>query len=287
MSIIIYNSEAEMPYHLRAKKNDSWNTLDQLEWDVWDYIPTDTPQKSLVKKLSTGNGVDTWNSHRKDYFLAMEIKIAQIKAVETREKIDNKIGSASDYDKEMAQAAAEEAKWEAEEAAEEAAAEEARKVKEAEAKAFEALQAELTAKQFTNTVLPTPPPTGFLPLTDEEKRKRRKAIDRKAYLARKDALKKDYKEAVYTFCDLCGGEYKETSTGKRNHLNSQLHTTKILRNSICNYLIDKNPGIAMKDAEAHLDNKMKNVERLSCKPWTPATRKTKYKRLWAQYNSTI
>ena len=279
MGIVIYSSEAEMPKHLRKEKQDTWNTLDQAEWDIWNYTPTDTPQKSKF------NSHVTWNSHRTDYFNNMNVKIAEEEAAKTRIAIDNKFGSAASYAQELKDAEEEEARWEAEEAAEAKAAE--------EAKAFEALQAELAANEFTNTILPTPEPSEpykpFTKLSEAEKAKRRKIHNRKTYLKRKAEGKtqtKLNKDAAYEFCEFCGGEFKDTPAGRSNHRQTQIHTTKVLSNNICNHYIKKYPNVkTMERAERVLANKIKESELSLCVKYTPITLKNKYKRLWAQYSS--
>jgi len=268
MSIVIYSSEAEMPKHLRKEKQPEWNTLDQAEWDIWNYTPTDTPQKSRF------NSHVTYNSHRTDYFNKMNVKIAEEEAAKTRIAIDNKFGSAASYAQELKDAEEEEKRWEEEEA-------------------YEALQAELAAKEFTNTILPTPEPSEpykpFTKLSDAEKAKRRKIHNRKTYLKRKAEGKtqtKLNKDAAYEFCEFCGGEHKATPAGRSNHRQTQLHTTKVLSNNICNYYIKKYPNVkTMERAERVLANKIKESELSLCVKYTPITLKNKYKRLWAQYSS--
>ena len=269
MGIVIYSSEAEMPKHLRKEKQDTWNTLDQAEWDLWNFVPTMTPQKSKFH-----NHV-TWNSHRTDYFNKMDVKIAEDKAAETRIAIDNKFGSAASYAEELAEALAEEKKWEEEEA-------------------YEELQAELAAKEFTNTILPTPePPEEYKPFTkqtQEQKAAKRKILNKKAYLKRKaeGKIQKVNKDAAYEFCEFCGGEFKDTPSGRHNHQNTQIHTTKVLTNNICNYYIKKFPNVkTMERAERVLANKIKESELSLCVKYTPITLKNKYKRLWAQYSCNL
>ena len=267
MSIVIYNSEEEMPKHLRKEKQPEWNILDRMDWDEWNFVPTMTPQKSKFH-----NHV-TWNSHRTDYFNNMKTKIAEEEAAKTRIAIDNKFGSTASYAEEMAEALAEEKKWEEEEA-------------------YEALQAELAAKEFTNTILPTPePPEEYKPFvkqTELERAAKRKIINKKAYIKRKaeGKIQKINKDAAYQFCEFCGGEFKDTASGRHNHQNTQIHTTKVLTNNICNYYIKKFPNVkTMERAERVLANKIKESELSLCVKYTPITLKNKYKRLWAQYSS--
>jgi len=267
MGIVIYSSEEEMPKHLRKEKQDTWNTLDQAEWDIWNYTPTDTPQKSRF------NSHVTYNSHRTDYFIKMNVKIAEEEAAKTRIAIDNKFGSAASYAQELKDAEEEEKKWEEEEA-------------------YEALQAELAAKEFTNTILPTPEPSEpykpFVKQTELERAAKRKIINKKAYLKRKaeGKIQKINKDATYEFCEFCGGEFKDTASGRHNHQLSQIHTTKVLTNNICNHYIKKYPNVkTMERAERVLANKIKESELSLCIKYTPITLKNKYKRLWAQYSS--
>jgi len=268
MGIVIYSSEEEMPKHLRKEKQPEWNILDRMDWDEWNFVPTMTPQKSKFH-----NHV-TWNSHRTDYFNKMKIKIAEEEAAKTRIAIDNKIGTAASYAQEMKEAEEEEKRYEEEEA-------------------YEALQAELAAKEFTNTILPTPEAAEeykpFTKLSDAEKAKRRKIHNRKTYLKRKAEGKtqtKLNKDAAYEFCEFCGGEFKDTPAGRSNHRQTQLHTTKVLSNNICNYYIKKYPNVkTMERAERVLANKIKESELSLCVKYTPITLKNKYKRLWAQYSS--
>ena len=262
MDVIIYNSEAEMPHYLRKEKNNNWNILDQADWDEWNFVPTSSPQKSKY-------GHVTWNSHRTDYFNKMNIKIAEETAAKTRIAIDNKIGTTADYDKELADALAEEKLWEEEEAAE----------------AFEALQAQLEADEYKNTILPTPEPyTGFVKLTDAEKRERRRIRDRRDYKKNKAKRMEVNKESVYEFCDFCGGEHRATPQGRNNHQLTQIHTTKVLRTNICNYYIKRHTNIKnIEQAEQKLDNIIKTNEQSLCITYTGTTLKNKYKKLWAQY----
>ena len=268
MGIIIYSSEEEMPKHLRKEKQPEWNILDRMDWDEWNFVPTMTPQKSKFH-----NHV-TWNSHRTDYFNKMDVKIAEDKAAETRIAIENKIGTTSSYAQEQKEAAEEEKKYEEEEA-------------------FEALQAEMATEEYSNTILPTPEVAEeyqpFTKLSDAEKAKRRKIHNRKTYLRRKAEGKtqtKLNKDSAYEFCDFCGGEHKATPAGRSNHRQTQLHTTKVLTNNICNYYIKQYPNVkTMERAERVLANKIKESELSLCVKYTPITLKNKYKRLWAQYSS--
>ena len=279
MGIVIYSNEEEMPKHLRKEKQPEWNILDRMDWDEWNFVPTMTPQKSKFH-----NHV-TWNSHRTDYFNKMKTKIAEEEAAKTRIAIDNKIGTTSSYAQEQKEAEEEEKRYEAEEAAEAKAAE--------EAKAFEALQAELAKTEFTNTILPTPEAAEeykpFTKLSDAEKAKRRKIHNRKTYLRRKaegKTQKKVNDDAAYEFCEFCGGEHKATPAGRSNHRQTQLHTTKVLTNNICNHYIKKYPNVkTMERAERALANLIKESELSLGVKYTPITLKNKYKRLWAQYSS--
>ena len=282
MGIVIYSNEEEMPKHLRKEKQPEWNILDRMDWDEWNFVPTMTPQKSKFH-----NHV-TWNSHRTDYFNKMKTKIAEEEAAKTRIAIDNKIGTAASYAQELKEAEEEEKRWEAEEAAEaEKAAE--------EAKAFEALQAELAKTQFTNTILPTPEVAEeykpFTKLSEAEKAKKRKIHNRKTYLKRKAEGKtqtKLNKDAAYEFCEFCGGEFKDTPAGRSNHRQTQIHTTNVLSNNICNHYIKKYPNVkTMERAERVLANKIKESELSLCVKYTPITLKNKYKRLWAQYSCNL
>jgi len=264
MGIVIYNSEAEMPHYLRKEKQEGWNILDRMDWDEWNFVPTTSPQKSKF------NNHVTWNSHRTDYFNKMNIKIAEETAANTRIAIDNKIGTTAEYDKELAEALAEEKKWEEEEA-------------------FEALQKELAAEEYKNTVLPTPEPyTGFVKLTDAEKRERRRIRDRRDYKKNKEKRMTKTKDDVYEFCDFCGGEHKATPQGRNNHKLSQIHTTKVLSTNICNYYIKRHTNINnIEQAKQKLDNIIKTSEQSLCITYTGTTLKNKYKKLWAQYSCNL
>ena len=266
MGIVIYSSEEEMPKHLRKEKQPEWNILDRMDWDEWNFVPTMTPQKSKFH-----NHV-TWNSHRTDYFNKMDVKIAEDKAAETRIAIENKIGTTSSYAQEQKEAAEEEKKYEEEEA-------------------FEALQAELAKTEFTNTILPTPEAAEeyqpFTKQTQAQKEAKRKILNRKAYLKRKAAgtIQTTYKDAAHEFCEFCGGEFKDTPSGRHNHSNSQIHTTYVLRDNICKYYMKKHNNVkTMEQAERVLANRIKESEASLCVKYTPTTLKNKYKRLLAQYN---
>ena len=128
----------------------------------------------------------------------------------------------------------------------------------------------------------------FTKLSDAEKAKRRKIHNRKTYLRRKAEGKtqtKVNKDAAYEFCDFCGGEHKATPAGRSNHRLTQLHTTKVLTNNICNYYIKKHSNVkTMEQAERALANLIKNSEASLGVKYTPITLKNKYKRLWAQYS---
>ena len=268
MGIVIYNTEAEMPLYLRKEKQEGWNILDRMDWDEWNFVPTTSPQKSKF------NNHVTWNSHRTDYFNKMNIKIAEEKAANTRITIDNKIGTTASYNKEMAEALAEEKKWEEEEA-------------------FEALQKELAAEEYTNTILATPePPEEYKPFvrqTASVRQRKRQAVNRKAYLKRKamGETQQTYKDATHEFCEFCGGEYKDTPSGRNNHQLSQIHATKVLTNNICNHYITKHTNVkTMEQAEQLLANKIKENEQSLCIKYTKTTLKNKYKRMWAQYSSS-
>ena len=268
MGIVIYSSEEEMPKHLRKEKQPEWNILDRMDWDEWNFVPTDTPQKSKF------NSHVTYNSHRTDYFIKMNIKIAEEEAAKTRIAIDNKFGSTSSYAQEQKEAEEEEKKYEEEEA-------------------FEALQAEMATEEYSNTILPTPEVAEeyqpFTKLSEAEKAKRRKIHNRKTYLRRKAEGKtqtKLNKDSAYEFCDFCGGEHKATPAGRSNHRQTQLHTTKVLTNNICNYYIKQYQNIkTMEQAERALANLIKNSEASLGVKYTPITLKNKYKRLWAQYSA--
>ena len=281
MGIVIYSSEEEMPKHLRKEKQPEWNILDRMDWDEWNFVPTMTPQKSKFH-----NHV-TWNSHRTDYFNKMKTKIAEEEAAKTRIAIDNKIGTAASYAQELKEAEEEEKMWEAEEAAEaEKAAE--------EAKAFEALQAELAKTEFTNTILPTPEaPEEYKPFTKQTQAQRaakRKILNKKAYAKRKaeGKIQTTYKDAAHEFCEFCGGEFKDTPSGRHNHQMSQIHTTYMLRNNICKYYLKRHNNVkTMEQAEQVLANRIKESELSLCIKYTPTTLKNKYKRLWAQYSCNL
>ena len=275
MTIIIYSSEADMPKHLQSQKQPEWNILDRMDWDTYNFVPTDYPQKSLF------HNHNTWNSHRTDYFNLMNIKIAEKEATDTRIKIENKMGTTASYSEELKQAEEEEKIWEAEEAEEERQLVEAEKKRLAEeAEAMELLQSQLT---YTNTVIQP-----FVKQTPEERASMRKIQNRKTYLRKKAGLQKANKEASYVFCDFCGGEFKDTAQGHNNHQLSQIHTTKVLRDNICKYYMNKHDTIkTMERAEKGLDNLIKESEKSLTKKYTAITLKNKYKRLWAQYSSTL
>ena len=275
MDIVIYSSEADMPKRLQSQKLPEWNILDRMDWDEWNFVPTDYPQKSLFHHHNT------WNSHKTDYFKLMNIKIAEKEAAETRIKIDNKMGTTASYAEELKQAEEEEKEWEEEEAKEKA-----------EAEAMAALQAQLAADEYKNTILPTPIVEEYKPFekqTDIQRAAKRKILNRKAYLKRKadGKIQETYKDATHEFCEFCGGEYKDTPSGRHNHQLTQIHTTKMLRNNICNHYIKKHPNVkTMERAERVLDNKIKESEMSLCIKYTPTTLKNKYRRLLAQYSSS-
>tara|TARA_R110000822_G_C15257538_1_gene487920 strand:+ start:223 stop:1068 length:846 start_codon:yes stop_codon:yes gene_type:complete len=281
MEVVLYNSESEMPYYLRKEKSDLWNTLDQAEWDDWNFVPTDYPQKSLFHQCNT------WKSHRHDYFNRAQVLRETQEA--TSKRIANKMSSVASYAKEVKEAKEEERKWEAEEIAEQEAskvkeAEEARKFKEAEEAALKELQEKLN---FTNTILPQP--EEYIPFkkqTTEERAKQKSMSNKKYYAKSKKQSKKTKEDPVFEFCNICGGEHKATPSGRSNHNVSYQHTSKLMRlHAAGGIMNNKNHINTIEQGEAYIDNLIKNDEDNLCRKLTKAEVKNKYRRLAAQYTT--
>jgi len=278
MEVVLYNSESEMPCYLRKEKKETWNTLDQLEWDEWNFVP------KRVSQPSKFHSHVTWKSHRHDYFNRAQVLRETHAAAAKREANDNKLASVSSYAQEMKEALAEEKKW----AAEEEAEEEARKIKEAEeAEAFEALQAELAAKQYSNTILPTPEEyKPFEKQTPAERARKKSMANKKYYATNKNKRKKTDDDLTYEFCNVCGGEHKATPSGRSNHNVSYQHTAKLMRLYSAEAIMNSKTHInTIEQGEAYIDNLIKNSEDKLNRKLTRAEIKNKYKMLGAQYAS--
>ena len=260
MGIVIYNSEAEMPKHLREEKQSHWTILDQEEWDIWNFTPTDTPQKSKFH-----NHV-TWNSHRQDYFIKMNIYKDEQRAAERRIANDNKFGSADDYAQELKDAAAEEARW-------------------AEEEALEALEKQ---PKMINTILPTPekePPfTPFKKMTLEEKKAKRKLRNAKYYAKNKTKINNDYVDAPITKCKICGIEHRDHPRGVAGHIETVAHQSDLILHKAANLLVIKK-GLTLQEAKTYIKSHVKKTEDKLNRKLTPVAVKRKYENLLAQYSS--
>ena len=260
MGIVIYSSEAEMPKHLRKEKQDTWTILDQAEWDIWNYTPTDTPQKSRF------NNHVNYNSHRTDYFNKMNVTIAEEEAAKTRIAIDNKIGTAASYAQELKDAAAEEARW-------------------AEEEALEALEKQ---PKMINTILPTPekePPfTPFKKMTLEEKKAKRKLRNAKYYAKNKTKINNDYVDAPITKCKICGIEHRDHPRGVAGHIETVAHQSELILHKAANLLVIKK-GLTLQEAKTYIKSHVKKTEDKLNRKLTPVAVKRKYENLLAQYSS--
>ena len=260
MKIIIYNKEEEMPKYLRPNRSQEWNILDKMEWDTWNYVPSDTPQKSMFHALTT------WNSHKEDYFIKMNIHKQQELAAEKRIANDNKYGSADDYAQELKDAQAEEARY-------------------AEEEALEALEKQ---PKMVNTILPTPEKEpDFIPfkkMTIEEKKAKRKLRNAKYYAKNKIQINNDYVDAPMTKCKICGMEHKDHPRGVAGHIETTFHLTEVILNKAANKLV-KSRGLTLEEAKAHMKLQVIKAEDKLHKKLAPGAVKRKYENLLAQYSS--
>ena len=266
MEVILYNSENEMPCYLRKDKDETWDIIDQNQWEEWSYIPISESQPSKFHSHVT------WNSHRQDYFNRARILRETHKAAAMRESTDDKMTTASEYEAEMAEAEAEQARWDAEEAAEEAAM---------KAKA-------LQSKVDNNAVSDTNPPTTektFVKLTPAQRVAKKAIRNKKYYEQNKTKDKKSDDDCAIVKCCICGGEHKANSRGRYNHKISYQHTTKLLLLHTAEAIMKKKANITtMEQAEAYIANLIKKAEDKLNRKLTRAEIKNKYKRLAAQYS---
>jgi len=267
MEVILYNSENEMPNYLREYKDETWDIIDQDQWQHWNYVPISESQPSKFHSHVT------WNSHRQDYFNRARILRETHKAAAMRESTDNKMTSASEYEAEMAEAAAEQERWDAEEAAEEAAMK------------AKALQSKLDINIVSNTNPPTSSKT-FKKLTPAEKAAKKALANKKYYDANKNKIKpKKTENDVMEFCPICGGEHKATPIGRANHNVSYQHTTKLILLDAASGIMKKKPNITtMEQSELYIAGLIKNSEDKLNRKLTRTEIKNKYKRLAAQYS---
>ena len=260
MKVTIYNTEEEMPKYLRANRSEEWTILDKMEWDEWNYVPSDTPQKSKFH-----NHV-TWNSHKQDYFIKMNIYKDEQRATERRIANDNKFGSADDYAQELKDAAAEEARW-------------------AEEEALEELEKQ---PKMINTILPTPekePPfTPFKKMTLEEKKAKRKLRNAKHYAKNKDKINSTYDEAPMIKCSLCGMEHKDHPRGYNGHIDTNYHQTSVILHKAANLLVKKK-GLTLEEALLYIKGQVTKTEAKINRKLGAAAIKRKYENLLAQYSS--
>jgi len=267
MEVILYNSESEMPNYLREYKDETWDIIDQDQWEEWRYVPVSESQPSKFHSHVT------WNSHRHDYFAKAQILRETNKAAAMRESIDNKMTTANEYEAEMAEAEAEQARWDAEEAAE------------AEAMKTKALQSKLDINIDSNTNLPTPTAT-FKKLTPAEKAAKKALANKYYYAANKNKTKaKKPKDDVMEVCPICGGVHKSTPIGRSNHKVSYQHTTKLLLLHTASGIMKNKANITtMEQSELYIAGLIKNSEDKLNRKLTRAEIKNKYKRLAAQYS---
>ena len=293
MEVVLYNSESEMPKYLRKEKQDAWNTLDQDEWDKWNFVPKIEAQPSKFH-----NHV-TWKSHRHDYLNRAQVMRETQAAAAKREKYENRrvLAPMSDYEKEMEEAREEEKKWEAEEKAEEELREvkakleatlarvDAAKARSEERKAMKELQEKIT---YTNTIIPEPEEyIPFKKMTPAEKARKKAIANKRYYAANKEKNKNKKKDDVaYDFCSVCGGEHKATASGRSNHNVSYQHTAKLMCLHAAEGIMNNKTHITtIEQGEAYIANLVKNTEDKMCRKLTRAELKNKYKRLAAQYSS--
>jgi len=266
MEVILYNSESEMPNYLREEKDETWNIIDQDQWEHWNYIPVSESQPSKFHSHVT------WTSHRQDYFNRARILRETHKVAAMRESTDDKIASASEYEAEMAEAEAEQKQWDAEEAAE------------AEAMKAKALQTKVDIIAVSNTNPPTSTPASLKQTPAE--RAAKKAIRNKNYYEQnKTKAKKSEDDCSLVTCCICGGEHKSNSRGRYNHKVSYQHTTKLLLLHTAEAIMKKKPNITtMEQSELYIAGLIKNSEDKMNRKLTRTEIKNKYKRLAAQYS---
>jgi len=289
MEVVLYNSESEMPKYLRKEKQDSWNTLDQVEWDKWNFVPEIEAQPSKFH-----NHV-TWKSHRHDYLNRAQVLRETQAAAAKREKYENRrvLAPMSDYEKEMEEAREEEEKWEAEEKLMEVKAKldatlvriEEAKARSEERKAMKELQEKIT---YTNTIIPEPEEyIPFKKMTPAERARKKAMANKKYYAQNKERNKNKKKDDVaYDFCSVCGGEHKATPSGRSNHNVSYQHTAKLMCLHAAEGVMNNKSHInTIEQGEAYIANLVKNTEDKLCRKLTKAELKNKYKRLAAQYSS--
>jgi len=266
MEVILYNSESEMPNYLREEKDETWNIIDQDQWEHWNYMPVSESQPSKFHSHVT------WTSHRNDYFNRARILRETHKVAAMRESTDNKIASALEYEAEMAEAAAEKARWDAEEAAE------------AEAMKAKALQSKLDLNAVSNTNLPTSTPA-IVKLTPAERAKKRAVTNKKYYEQNKTKAKKSEDDCALVSCSICGGEHTSNSRGRYNHKVSYQHTTKLLLLHTAEAIMKNKANITtMEQAEAYIAGLIKKSEDKLNRILTRTEIKNKYTRLSAQYS---
>ena len=267
MEVILYNSENEMPCYLRKDKDETWDIIDQNQWEEWSYIPISESQPSKFHSHVT------WNSHRQDYFNRARILRETHKAAAMRESTDDKMTTASEYEAEMAEAEAQQLIWDAEEAAEEAAMK------------AKALQSKLDINIVSNTNPPTSAKT-FKKLTPAEKAAKKALANKKYYAANKNKPKaKKQKDDVMEVCPICGGVHKATPIGRSNHNVSYQHTTKLILLDAASGIMKKKPNITtIAQSELYIAGLIKNSEDKLNRKLTRAEIKNKYKRLAAQYS---
>ena len=265
MEVILFN-ENDLPNYLREEKDETWNIIDQDQWEHWNYMPVSESQPSKFHSHVT------WTSHRNDYFNRARILRETHKVAAMRESTDDKIASASEYEAEMAEAAAEQARWDAEEAAE------------AEAMKAKALQSKLDINIDSNTNSPTSKPA-VLKLTPAEKAKRRANTNRKYYEQNKSKSKESDDDCALVSCCICGGEHKSNSKGRSNHKVSYQHTAKLILLHAAEAIMKNKANITtMEQAEAYIAGLIKKSEDKLNRILTRAEIKNKYTRLSAQYS---
>jgi len=267
MEVILYNSENEMPCYLRKDKDETWDIIDQNKWEEWCYVPLSESQPSKFHSHVT------WNSHRQDYFNRARILRETHKVAAMRESTDDKMTTANEYEAEMAEAEAEQKKWDAEESAE------------AEASSVKALQSNLDTNTDSNTNPPTTE-TSFKKLTPTERAAKKAIRNKKYYEQNKTKDKKSDDDCSLVSCSICGGEHKSNSRGRYNHKVSYQHITKLILLHAASAIMKKKADITTTaDAEAYIANLIKKAEDKLNRKLTRSEIKNKYTRLAAQYSA--
>tara|TARA_R110000823_G_C15837715_1_gene490867 strand:- start:28 stop:813 length:786 start_codon:yes stop_codon:yes gene_type:complete len=261
MEVILYNSEEEMPKKLQEIRCEEWNILDKMDWDTWNYVPTDHPQKSMF------NTYVTWNSHRQDYLSKASAK-REIQVLSDKRKAnENKWTTTDDYAKELKDAEAEEKMW-------------------ADEEAMEALKSKVN---YSNTIIVQAPPTEYQPFKKqsvEQKAAKRRERNRKAYQKNKAEIKETYEAAGNIECSFCGGEHKDNPRGLAGHLLTNRHQIhKFYMKAATALTTYGEKTITFEQAKAHIDNVVKKSEERLERKLSPQAIKTKYKNLYAQYSS--